>query len=434
LKSPIVGLAGESATVTNIDNPAPGGDPTSERPAASSSQEATEAEAFGFLDGFVPPRRFFGWAAFREPPFDTDARVVVRLGEEIVAEGKREFARHDVTTAEQPVGFHLVAHCDVDHEAIADGLLSVEIVGGGRRGFLYLPPSLAQSSRLFLALKHLAAHDGWDKATLSVLGHFIRPLDGADDLQRKMLAMLAVLNESTPKSFLADLASFAASGVRARSLPREKRALAEMSDPEVLAHFESIGFNCEFGFVQRIFGYEPTSFLRWTSMPAGLLVEGLRNEFAGVGEPEYTKFAPLWEDGEYATSDTRYDLTAHTMSYRVAPEHFDREFQKHCKRLAWLKRAFLESLQDAPRILVRVDYDPLSMRQIGELFQELTRYGRNRLLVVRADPEKEGAVEPLQDGLYVGYVRAFSRPEAVPQHVDGVTWMKLLRNALAVIS
>ena len=46
-----------------------------------------------------------------------------------------------------------------------------------------------------------------------------------------------------------------------------------MSDlPTLLNSFESLGDNCEFGFVQRKFGTEPAGLLRWAiASPAALV-------------------------------------------------------------------------------------------------------------------------------------------------------------------
>jgi hypothetical protein len=392
------------------------------------------SEAIGFLDGFTPPRHFFGWGAFQGVPASEQARIVIRIGDEIVAEGERTLPRPDVRTAAQPAGFAFEATRDIAHEEIAGGRLCVEIVDDERRGALAIPSHVTQRSRLFLALVTLAEHESWEEEAISALRLLIRGRDGGDGARRKMLATLTLMNEATPASFVADLANQVSCGVHVPRLPRDTRPSPEMSDLEVHAHFESLGFNCEFGFVQRHFQHEPTSLLRWAASPPEQLIEALRNDFAGVGEPEFTKFAPYWHDGEYATSDTRYDLTAHTTMRSIAPEAYEREFRKHCQRLSWLTRALLESFRDAAPIWVRVDYAPLSMPTIERLFSELRRYGPNRLLIVRADPAAEGVVERLGDGLAIGYVRTFSRWEAVDKYIDPASWMALLRNALAEMS
>jgi hypothetical protein len=203
-----------------------------------------------------------------------------------------------------------------------------------------------------------------------------------------------------------------------------------LRDAEVVARFEGIGHNCEFGFVQRHFGSDPTSLLRWARIPYDLLIKALQNRFSGVGDPTYTTFEPKWGDGEYATRDTRYDMTAHTHERDVPKHRYEALFAQHCKRLAWLRRAFVESLEESVKIFVRVDYEQLTEAQAHALFGEMNKYGRNRLLIVRADRERNGSVEILRPDLCIGYLSSFSRWENVPDYVQYDSWLAMLRNAL----
>jgi hypothetical protein len=52
----------------------------------------------------------------------------------------------------------------------------------------------------------------------------------------------------------------------------------------IIAEFESLGDNCEFGFVQRYHGLEPGGLLRWASSSVDGLIEGLHRRFAGLYE------------------------------------------------------------------------------------------------------------------------------------------------------
>ncbi len=67
------------------------------------------------------------------------------------------------------------------------------------------------------------------------------------------------------------------------------------SDAELLCHFESLGRNCEFGFVQRLSGAEPMGLLRFAGMSFDALVQALNTRFAGIAEPgNFT----VWLDGD----------------------------------------------------------------------------------------------------------------------------------------
>ena len=79
---------------------------------------------------------------------------------------------------------------------------------------------------------------------------------------------------------------------------------------------------------------------------------------------------------------------------------------------------------------MRFDYKSLTAPQAHVLFGELNKYGHNRLLIVRADRERDGAVEMLRPDLCVGYIRGFSRSEAIDKYAQYDSWIGMLRNAL----
>ena len=55
---------------------------------------------------------------------------------------------------------------------------------------------------------------------------------------------------------------------------------------DVALSFTSLGFNCEFGFVQRQMGAEPIDLLRFAGIPLIRLIYGIDAEFAGLDEPD----------------------------------------------------------------------------------------------------------------------------------------------------
>jgi len=349
----------------------------------------------GCIDGFSPPNRFFGWAGFLNAPADLRTRIVIKLGDEIIGSGEPTFDRPDVMGAPQPAGFVIDATRVLSHEEIASGALTAEATAGPHNGPLLIPSYIASRSFDFVALSYLARSSGWDRNDVSAL------------------------------------AASASIGLKDAAVIGAPVAARSLTEAEVVARFEGLGHNCEFAFAQRHFGSDPTSLLRWASIPYDLLIKGLQNRFSGVGDPTYTTFEPFWDDGEYATRDTRYDMAAHTHERDVPKHRYEALFTQHCKRLAWLRRAFVESLEESVKIFVRVDYEPLTEAQAHALFGEMNKYGRNRLLIVRADRERSGAVETLRPDLCVGYISSFSRWEAVDKYVQHDSWLAMLRNALA---
>jgi hypothetical protein len=394
----------------------------------------TQLAPKGVVDGYAPPNHFFGWAGFLNAPEDLRTRVVIKLGGEIIGSGEPTFNRPDVMGAPQPAGFAISASRALSHEEIASGALSAEASAGPHHGPLLIPSYIASRSFDFVALAYLARSTGWDRDDVAALIGYAEAEEFSYAAKRKLLSMLAVLNKGSRSRRLEELAASASVGLKDGAVIGAPASASALNNPEVVSHFEGVGHNCEFGFVQRHFGADPASLLRWASIPYDLLIKALQNRFSGVGDPTYTTFEPFWGDGEYAIRDTRYELTAHTQERDVPKHRYEALFTQHCKRLAWLRRAFVESLEESVKIFVRADYEPLTVAQAHALFGELNKYGHNRLLIVRADRERDGAVEILRPDLCVGYISSFSREEAVPTHVQHDSWLAMLRNALTMFA
>ena len=385
----------------------------------------------GCLDGFLAPSRFFGWVGFPNASADLETRVVIKIGHEIVGAGKPTRDRPDVMNVAQPAGFVIETTRPLSHEEVASGGLAVEATAGPHRGPLRIPSHIARRSFDFVALSYLSRASGWDRDDVAALAGFAEAEGFSPVAKRKLLAMLAVLNKGSRSRRLEELAVSAAEGLKDGMVIGAQASPKSLSDGEVAAHFESLGQTSEFGFIQRHFDRDPASLLRWATVPYDMLIRGLQNRFAGVGDPTYTVLAPHYGDGEYATRDTRYNLASHTFTRTIPKERFDAEFAAHCRRLVSLRSAFIESLADSAQIFLRFDHEALSLAQIHALFGELNKYGRNRLLIVRADRGKDGAVETLRPDLCLGYVRSFSQAGAIDRYEAPESWIAMLRNALS---
>jgi tetratricopeptide (TPR) repeat protein len=172
--------------------------------------------------------------------------------------------------------------------------------------------------------------------------------------------------------------------------------------------FESIGDNCEFGMVQRRFGAEPLSLLRWTATPPDLLVAALDSDFAGVGAPENTIVEI--RNGEFITRDSRYYMFSHTFTLAgaVTLETFA---PQHLRRMQFLRRKLLDDLRAAKRILVYKSNDGVTEDEAMAIHQALRRYNPDNVLlyVQLATPAHDpGTVVIAAPGLYAGYIDRFS--------------------------
>ena len=194
--------------------------------------------------------------------------------------------------------------------------------------------------------------------------------------------------------------------------------------------FESLGENCEFGFVQRHFGAEPLGLLRFSGVAIDQLIDALNHDFEGVGRPDQT-VVQLSSDGfEYASTDIRYGFSSHSLvlSKDARPAEAAALIER---RAAFLRRKMLEDLRTAAKIYVFQSSTEIARETMSSLSAALRRHGPSWLLCVRPDQDSavQGHVAPLEDGLMVGYLDRTGKVDDVWAPSHGV-WMRLLRQAL----
>jgi hypothetical protein len=121
-------------------------------------------------------------------------------------------------------------------------------------------------------------------------------------------------------------------------------------DRTFLYKFESIGDTCEFGIVQRKFGAEPISLMRWMAISPNNLLGLLSCKFEGVGEPEFTTVG-VSEHGEFYTLDKRFHMFSHT--FQKESEISIADFSKKIyTRLQYLKNKLLSDIVLGEKIFV----------------------------------------------------------------------------------
>ncbi len=205
----------------------------------------------------------------------------------------------------------------------------------------------------------------------------------------------------------------------------------EALDPaDLMLRFENIGDNCEFGLVQRHYGSDPVGLLRFAGLEnPRRLIRFLDDDFGRFGEPGSLGVRII--GGEYWIIDHVYGMASHTFRYQheVAAEEVIRENEI---KASYLKRKFVEDLEDGEKILVYkrvVTQDP---HEIIALHAALNRFGTvNKLLWVTeaGDGQVAGDVEWVGDRLLKGYVGAISLTNA--HDFDPEAWLLLCRNAWA---
>jgi Flp pilus assembly protein TadD len=163
---------------------------------------------------------------------------------------------------------------------------------------------------------------------------------------------------------------------------------------ELIMGFESIGENCELGFVQRHFEAEPLGLFRWAGIAFDRLLEALENDFAGIGADENTVLNVNPNNHEYFTEDLRYGMSLHSFILEgdVAAEVVK---MKLCRRISYLKDKFIQDLKEGSKIFVFNTMLPLSDEELRRLHAGLCQYGPVSLLHVapHADPRPGTVIE-----------------------------------------
>jgi len=199
-------------------------------------------------------------------------------------------------------------------------------------------------------------------------------------------------------------------------------------DTALVAAFESLGgtgHGCEFGIFQRHFGAEPLGLLRWADLHQDQLARALETEFAGVGEPEFTKvFVPSTSARpEYWTTDTRYHMAMRCFVL-VEDVPLDRMTRQVTKRLKFLRTKLIDDLREASKIFVYKNMKRnLTEAELTRLHAACRRYGDNTLLYIQYEDaaHPSGTVEQKAEGLMVGYIDHFSHTPDTDQFIGPAT-------------
>ena len=155
---------------------------------------------------------------------------------------------------------------------------------------------------------------------------------------------------------------------------------------QVVTKFESLGDTCEFGFVQRHFGYEPLSLLRWATTPTDKLILGLEEQFEGVGSFEQTYLNEYVED-EYVVSDRTYFENIHTHVKRKDIKDEARFLAQMARGLARLVEKLFEDLALCEKAFVHRSISKIDAATLDRLTAGLRKNGPAKLLVVQAASE-----------------------------------------------
>ncbi|MGI4793233.1 MAG: tetratricopeptide repeat protein, partial [Janthinobacterium lividum] len=199
------------------------------------------------------------------------------------------------------------------------------------------------------------------------------------------------------------------------------------STSALFERWESLGDDCEFGLVQRHYGIEPISLLRWTSTKIAPLTLGFAQDFEGVGAVENTQITV--QSGEYRCEDKRFGLGMHTF-IRVSVEDEKKVFVTMANRMVFLRRKLLEDLEDGEKSYVYKARTTPDDEMVLGLHAAMQRHGTNRLLVVvKADEDGlPGTIRLLKPNVAVGYISDFGNRTGY-WDIDHKGWLDLCTGA-----
>jgi hypothetical protein len=192
----------------------------------------------------------------------------------------------------------------------------------------------------------------------------------------------------------------------------------ELRRPVDFSRFESLGDNCEFGFVQRQLGSEEGSLFRWARIDAWQLYSVLANDFA-----QLYQFENLAAYSRDMVWERNYDFGWHTKMY----SHSDGgkrvfqgddaarrgihsvEYRKH----TYLVRKFLARLRGGGCIYLIKSNSGIASVTLDFLERELVRLAKGAnfwLLELRlaSDEDVIGHCQRVSDRHLVGYVKEFA--------------------------
>ncbi len=211
---------------------------------------------------------------------------------------------------------------------------------------------------------------------------------------------------------------------------------ATASPADVMRQFESLGDTCEFGFVQRHFGIEPISLLRWAGAPLPGLVQALQARFAGL----YRREDLMVIDGG-SVLDMKYDLRFHAGPYaqdggsgRRAARWDAEALAAHAREqrhIGFLLRTTLDTLAGRSKIFVYKTNAGVTAEEALQLKAALDLYGFQRLLCVMppGSGEVAGQARLVAAGVKLAGISRFA-PYTCQDDVDAECWLSVCRSAL----
>jgi hypothetical protein len=207
-----------------------------------------------------------------------------------------------------------------------------------------------------------------------------------------------------------------------------------------IERFESVGDNCEFGFLQQHHHHEAGGLLRWALLGSSeALIRGIQTRFAGMFA--FENLVPA--GGGTMVFDTKAGIAFHTQmrsSETGGTWQFDLSeaerrviHAEEAGKMAYLVEKFFTTLAEGRKILV-FKQNRIVPRPVAEaILAAVSTYGECSLLFV--DPqgpgETAGTVERLSERLYRGVIDRFA-PYEQANDISVACWTAICEAAAAL--
>jgi tetratricopeptide (TPR) repeat protein len=194
-----------------------------------------------------------------------------------------------------------------------------------------------------------------------------------------------------------------------RNILELKSALEEITSEDlatIYSHFESLGFNCEFGFAQRSAGVEPIGLFRWSGIEPHNLMAVMRNSLKDFDSPEHFSLE-LQPSRQYFLKDSKYGTVTHThILAGTIPKNV--LLKKIIQRQSFLKRKLLSDIKIGKKIFVYRFYNDPHDDYVRELVVSMQGIGMKKILIARASDENHqpGSCRVFSEGVMIGYISA----------------------------
>lgn len=189
--------------------------------------------------------------------------------------------------------------------------------------------------------------------------------------------------------------------------------------PKIASDMESIGRNCEFGFVQRDTGTDPVSLLRWAGTPRASLIDGLRNKFADLAEEMTGRAEPPHrppEDQYWWLTCKRYGILFHT-GEKVAATTAEKATAAIRQRTRWLADKLISDIRDGDKLFVFSDSTMTEPDDALDLLSAMRGIGPAWLWSIAQNKATPPDTMTLGDGMIASWMPHLTEPgNAVDYH------------------